>query len=194
MIDFHSAGARRCSLHTAAMVGPHLRDGDVVLDIGCGAAYVTTLLAARHAVTMLAVDIVDCRRVPTPHFALYDGITLPLADASCDVVIVGFTLHHIPNDTKPAVIADIRRVARRTVIVFEDTPRNFIDRYYNRKHGEEFRRRIDSTAPYGFYSQREWEAWFPQHGLRVVESIKIGRFARDRGQPFARSCFVLEPA
>jgi ubiquinone/menaquinone biosynthesis C-methylase UbiE len=149
-------------------------------------------LAQRHRGLVCAVDIVDCRKRRTSQFALYDGINLPFGDASCDVVNLSFTLHHIPNETKPSVIAEVRRVVRRAVVVMEDTPRNFIDRYYNRRHGEEFRRSIGSTAAYGFYTQKEWEAFFAAHGFAIVQTTRIGRFARDWEQPFARTCFVLE--
>jgi SAM-dependent methyltransferase len=189
---FHSRAARKDTFHTLSLIQPHLRSGDTVLEIGCSNGYLAGELAQRHRGPVLAVDIVDCRIRPTPHFALYDGIHLPFDDASCDVVNLSFTLHHIPNETKPSVIAEVRRVVRRIVIVTEDTPRNAIDRYFNRRHGEEFRRSIGSTAGFGFYSQKEWETFFPAHGLAVKQAKRIGRFERDWQQPFARTCFVLE--
>ncbi len=188
---FHSRAARKEALHTLSLLAPHVRDDDTVLDVGCGSAYVIWQLARRHRGELFAVDIVDCRRKPTPHFALYDGVTLPFPDDSCDVVMLNFVLHHIPNAIKPDVLAEVRRVARRSVFVLEDTPRNFIDRYYNRRHGEAFRRSIGSKADFGFYSQREWEAVFRANGLSVAHSQRLGRLSRDVQQPFARSCFVL---
>ncbi|HKA87624.1 MAG TPA: class I SAM-dependent methyltransferase [Haliangiales bacterium] len=188
---FHSRAARKDTFHTLSLVEPRLRPDDTVLDVGCGSGYVAWQLAQRHRGRVLAVDIVDCRKVPTPHFALYDGIHLPFEEASCDVVMLSFLLHHVPNDTKPGAVADVRRVVRRVAIVLEDTPRNFIDRYFNRRHGEKFRRSIGSSAPYGFYTQREWETFFAAHGFAVAQSGRIGRFARDVEQPFARSWFVL---
>ncbi len=189
---FHSRAARKDTFHTLSLLEPQLRPGDTVLDVGCGSGYVAWQLAQRHRGRVLAVDIVDWRKKPTPHFALYDGVHLPFDDCSCDVVALSFTLHHIPNETKPSVIAEVRRVVRRAVLVLEDTPRNFIDRYYNRRHGEEFRRSIGSSAAYGFYTETEWKAFFVAHGLAVTHSARIGRFARDWEQPFARTYFVLE--
>jgi ubiquinone/menaquinone biosynthesis C-methylase UbiE len=190
---YPSRTSRKEALHSLSFVTPHLQPGDTVLDVGCGNGDVAWELARNHDVRVLAVDIVDCRRRELPHFALYDGVTLPFADKSCDIVIVGFVLHHIPNDTKPAVLAELRRVARRRVVVLEDTPRNAVDRYFSRRHGETFRKKIGSTADFGFYAHDEWKHVFADGGFSVVDAKPISRFARDWQQPYARSYYALEP-
>src|SRR4051812_23864404 len=101
---------RKETFHTLSFVQPHLQPGDTVLDVGCGSGDVTWEIVRCHDGRVLAVDIVDCRRRELPHFALYDGVVLPFPDASVDVVLVGFVLHHIPNDVKPAVLAELHRV------------------------------------------------------------------------------------
>jgi ubiquinone/menaquinone biosynthesis C-methylase UbiE len=191
---FHSSAVRKETLQSLSLVDPHLRDTDTILDIGCGSGYLTWAIAERRPqARILAVDIVDARKKPTPHFALYDGVKLPFDDGSCDAVMLNFVLHHVPNETKPAVLAEVRRVCRRTLLVMEDTPRNFVDRYFNNRHGETFRRSINSTAGYGFYSQPEWEGIFREAGFAVQESTRLGRFSRYWRQPYARSFFALTP-
>jgi len=194
MLDlaFHSRVARKETAHTLSLVQPHLRPDEAVLDIGCGEAYVTSELALRQSGPVLAVDIVDCRRRGTPHFALYDGISLPFADASCDVALLAFVLHHVPNEDKPRVLAEVHRVVRRTLIVLEDTPENAIDRYLNRRHGERFRRSIGTTHGYGFFSTPAWQPIFEASGFRVAQIERASRFARGWSQPYARTCFVLD--
>ncbi|HTR55726.1 MAG TPA: class I SAM-dependent methyltransferase [Kofleriaceae bacterium] len=177
--------------HTLGLVAPHVRAGDSVLDVGCGCGYVTAAIAATHPDTW-GIDIVDARRAELANFALYDGHTLAFPDRRFDVVVLAFVLHHVPNEIKPQLVAEARRVCRRTIVVIEDTPRNAIDRYFNRRHGEKFRRSIGSTADYGFYSQPEWERFFATQGLAVTASEPLSRFCRDWKQPYARSCFVLE--
>jgi ubiquinone/menaquinone biosynthesis C-methylase UbiE len=189
---FHSRSARKETAHTLSLVQPHLRPHEAVLDIGCGAAYVTSELALRHTGPVLAVDIVDCRRRGTPHFALYDGIALPFAAASCDVAILGFVLHHVPNEDKPRVLAEVHRVVRRQLIVLEDTPENAIDRYLNRRHGEQFRRQIGTEHGFGFFSAPAWRPIFESNGFRVTHVQRVSRLARDWRQPYARTCFVLD--
>ena len=61
-------------------------------------------LSQRHAGTVRAVDIVDSRRKELPHFELFDGIRIPAPDQSCDVVLLNFVLHHVPDATKPELV------------------------------------------------------------------------------------------
>jgi 2-polyprenyl-3-methyl-5-hydroxy-6-metoxy-1,4-benzoquinol methylase len=176
--------------HTLGLIAPHVRPGDSVLDVGCGWGYVAAAIAETHPDTW-GIDIVDVRRAQLASFALYDGVTIRFPDRRFDVVFLAFVLHHVPNDIKPKLVAEARRVCRRALVVIEDTPRNAVDRYFNRRHGEKFRRSIGSTADFGFYSQPEWEEFFGAQGLEVRESRTLSRFCRDWKQPYARSCFVL---
>ena len=176
--------------HTLGLIAPYVRPRDSVLDVGCGWGYVGAAIAQTHPDTW-GIDIVDVRRAELPNFALYDGATIRFPDRRFDVVFLAFVLHHVPNEIKPSLVAEARRVCRRTLVVIEDTPRNAVDRYFNRRHGEKFRRSIQSTADFGFYSQPEWEEFFAAQGLELVESRALSRFCRDWKQPYARSCFVL---
>jgi len=178
--------------HTLGLIAPHLQPGDSVLDIGCGWAYVTAAIAATHPDTW-GIDVHDGRRAALENFALYDGGALEFPSRRFDVVVFAFVLHHVPNSVKPKLVAEARRVCRRTVVVIEDTPRNAVDRLISRRHGETYRRSIGSTADYGFYSQPEWEEFFAEHGFDIVESRSLSRFCRDWKQPYARSSFVLHP-
>lgn len=191
LTTFHSRSARKETSHTLSLVAPRLRPEDTVLDIGCGAAYVTSELARTHRGSVLAVDIVDGRRRPTPHFALYDGIALPFPDQSCDVALLAFVLHHVPNEDKARVLAEIHRVVRRELVVLEDTPENAVDRYLNRRHGERFRRQIGTTHGYGFFSAPAWAPIFEASGFAVTCVQRVSRLARDWKQPYARTCFQL---
>ena len=186
-----SRAVRRDTAHTVSLVAPHVQPGDAILDVGCGAGHVTAALAAGHPDTW-GIDIVDARAAAMPNFARYDGRTIDFPDGRFDVVVLAFVLHHVPNDVKPVLLGEARRVCRRAVVVVEDTPRNAVDRLFNRRHGEKFRRSIGSTAAYGFYDQASWERVFAGIGFRVAVSRPLSRLCRDWLQPYARSVFVLE--
>jgi ubiquinone/menaquinone biosynthesis C-methylase UbiE len=193
-IDFPppSRAVQRDTDHTVSLLAGYLQPGDHVLDVGCGAGHVTAAIATRGHAT-IGVDIVDGRRAAIDRFALYDGRTIPFPERRFDVVVLAFVLHHVPNEVKPILVGEARRVFKRHVLVVEDTPRNGVDRWFSNRHGEKFRRSIHSTAAFGFYSQPEWEAFFAAQRFDVVESRTLSRFCRDWLQPYARAFFALTP-
>ena len=185
-----SPTVRKETFHTVSLVLPHLRTGTSVLDIGCGAGWVADELTRRGVGEIAAVDVVDVRRVRTLPFWLYDGVHLPFPDARFDVAMLNFVLHHVPDERKVLLLREALRVARRRVFILEDTPTTPIDRFVSRRHGEAYRRRIASTAPFGFLSRGEWAWLFRGMGIQA-ESRALGRFCRSVLQPFARAAFVL---
>ena len=190
VVEKLSRAVQRDVNQSLSLLLPHIASTDAVLDIGCGEAYVTAGIARRARDTWGA-DIVDLRRAPVPHFVKYDGVTLDLPDQRFDVVVLSFVLHHVPNELKPKLVGEARRVCRRTLLVIEDTPRNAFDRWTSNRHGESYRKKIGSTASFGFYSQPEWEQFFAREHFDICESRTLSRLCRDPFQPYARSFFVL---
>lgn len=179
------------TLHTVSFVQPFLVGQASVLDVGCGDGYVAWQLAQIFNGDVSCVDIGDFRRVTLPHFSLYDGVHLPFADNQFDVVLLAFILHHVPDVLKPLLLQEVKRVARHTVVVLEDTPRNLFDRLVSWSHGHRYRSKIGSSKGFGFLTKEEWERLFSRLGLSVVESRRLNRLCRSVWQPFSRSVFVL---
>jgi SAM-dependent methyltransferase len=190
---YHSLSVRRDTRHTVGLVSPHVVRGATVLDVGCGEGYVAAELS-RSGAALTLVDIVDIRRVRAGEFRRFDGHHLPFRDHTFDLVMLNFVLHHVPDDRKIGLLREAARVSRDKPFILEDTPRNLIDRLLNRRHGERFRTRIGSRAPFGFLTHREWEWLFRGLGLSVCESRPVGRFSRAPWQPFARWAFLLGTA
>ncbi len=165
-----------------------------VLDVGCGEGYVTDELRARQFGEVQGADIVDLRRNKDGPFGLYDGQALPYPDNRFDVVMLNFVLHHVPNNLKIGLIHEALRVARGKLFVLEDTPATVIDRFVSRRHGDAYRRKIASQAPFGFLTRAEWQWLFRGMGLEL-EARPLSRFCRSILQPFARTAFaVRKPA
>jgi SAM-dependent methyltransferase len=189
-INYRSSTVRKETLHTVSLVAPHVTPGASVLDVGCGEGYVLEELAARGAGELFGVDVVDIRQEKTRPFRLFDGVALPFIDRRFDVVVLSFVLHHVPDDRKCALLREALRVCRGTVVIVEDTPVTLFDRLMNRRHGESYRRRIKSTAPYGFLTEREWRWLFRGMGVEP-QARPLSRFCRSLLQPFARTAFLL---
>lgn len=189
-INYRSQTVRRETLHTVSLVAPHVAPGAAVLDVGCGEGYVLEELAARGAGELFGVDVVDIRHEKHRPFRLFDGVELPFLDRRFDVVVLSFVLHHVPDDRKRALLREALRVCRGAVVIVEDTPVTLFDRLLNRRHGESYRRRIRSTATYGFLTEGEWRWLFRGMGLEP-EARPLSRFCRSILQPFARTAFLL---
>jgi ubiquinone/menaquinone biosynthesis C-methylase UbiE len=106
------------------------RDAGVsVVDVGTGGGDVpeaTVRWAGRtgRRVHVLAGDVSPeilglARRQVTPlvDLAVLDGRCLPLADGSVDVAVCSLLLHHLSPDDAIALFREMRRVARRGVVV-----------------------------------------------------------------------------
>ena len=189
---FHSRTAEKETAHTLSLLEPHLDGVGSVLDVGCGSGYVAWQLGQRFAGEVHAVDIGDFRRVPVANFAPFDGRRLPYPDGRFDLVLFSFVLHHVPDVFKPLLLAEARRVARRKLVVLEDTPRGPLDRLASWCHGHRFRRSIQSDERFGFLTDSEWTRLFGELDLRPTHVQRLSRWCRSPLQPFARSLFVME--
>lgn len=107
-----------------AHVGRHLDLSalDGVLDVGCGNGF-----SSVHA--PFRVEPVGCdgalamlRRNPLANRICADAATLPFDDDSFDLVMGWELLHHVAEPWR--VLAEMRRVSRRWVLVFEPNPLN----------------------------------------------------------------------
>jgi SAM-dependent methyltransferase len=92
------------------------RSRPVVVDLGCGRGdSVDVFRAADPAVDWTGVDLADseefARRVRTDaEFVLFDGVNLPFADQSVDVVFCKQVLEHVERPRE--LVADVHRVLR----------------------------------------------------------------------------------
>jgi ubiquinone/menaquinone biosynthesis C-methylase UbiE len=111
-----------------------LGDVTTIIDVGTGGADIPmTLLARAHGATRpLAITAVDSRievlaaahrarpaidRAPGLELAVGDGRGLPYPDRSFDVAHASLVLHHLEPDEVVAFLRELRRVARRGIVV-----------------------------------------------------------------------------
>ncbi len=134
-----------------------------LLDVGTGDGSIALKIANRaDRVTVRGVDIM---KRPTTHIpvTLFDGITLPFADKSVDVVSFVDVLHH--TDDPQVLISEAARVARKAVVIKDHLSENridhmtlrFMDWVGNAPHGV--------VLPYNYAPRATWEAWFEAAGL-----------------------------
>ncbi len=157
----------------ADTVGPCVPHGSRVLDVGAWDARTAALLRDERGCDVLAVDVVDKNVTDVP-FGLFDGITLPVADGSRDVVTLLYVLHHAADDL--ALLREARRVLAPggRVLVAEDMVQTAAQRLVT----VGFHVWLWLWTWMGWAGQfRRFDAWtarFAEAGLRVVERRELG--------------------
>lgn len=96
-------------------------DGARVLELGCGTAAMTRLIAGRHRVAEIVATEVDAAQhaknlagepVPGVSFVAGGAERIPAPDAAFDVVLMFKSLHHVPRGSLDAALGEIARVLR----------------------------------------------------------------------------------
>lgn len=112
-----------------SLLGRPLRDGERVLDAGCGTGYLAAgLRRARPGVDVVGADLstgmlANARAAGAWPLVQADAARLPFADGSLDLVVARGVLHHLPDVA--AALAEWRRVLApdgAVVLVSEPTP------------------------------------------------------------------------
>jgi len=166
-------------------ITPHLEPEDKILDLGCGECCITRALELKGYQTT-GIDIVDAGSCSQP--AVYDGEKIPFDDKSFDVSVCAFVLHHASNYR--TLVQELVRVTKRLIIIFEDTPENKMDRYFNKLHsGSDW-----GSCKECFLTRDEWLTIFDEHGVVEWESIPLMEFpfaGRPWIYPVHKTCFRI---
>jgi SAM-dependent methyltransferase len=106
----------------ARIVGPD------VLDLGCGFGSLVEHLR-RHGLNAVGIDLLDHQvaagheRFPAADLRLVETGPLPFPDSSFDTVVLKESLHHLAAEGDiAATMAELARVCRQRVLVFEPNP------------------------------------------------------------------------
>ncbi|MGK8521227.1 class I SAM-dependent methyltransferase [Nocardia asteroides] len=108
----------RLNARLAELAGPP--PGADVIDVGCGPGDLARVLARRAgqvigvdpSTPMIAYATARCRDLANCRFELGTAQSLPLPDASADLVTSTFAMHHIPAPHRGDALAEMFRVLR----------------------------------------------------------------------------------
>lgn len=168
-------------------MSPYIKKGDMVLDFGCGRGTLSFLIARDLGGKTLGLDVRDGRDYQIP-FQKFDGPTIPFPDNHFDVGLVSYVLHHTPDVRK--ILSEMKRVCRRYIIIYEDTPVNAFERTFCGFHGSVFNGFFKTGSVHRFFSVGEWHKIFKEQSLKLVQEKNLRIF-----NPLYithRTLFVLE--
>ena len=159
-----------------------------VLDLGTGTGYLAFPLADKYKrAQVVGLDIVEAAlaknrrqavvdRLDNLTFASYDGMKFPFDDASFDVIVTRYALHHFPaiRDT----FGEISRVLKPGGTLFvsdpapnDDDTERFVDEYMQMKKDGHIK----------FYTKQEWLDLATGAGLMYSEGFETTiRFPKKR--------------
>jgi len=135
-----------------------------VLDVGSGDGLLASrIMAARPDVRISGADVLARPHSHIP-VQLFDGVRLPFADRSFDVVMLVDVLHHA--SAQDALLREVARVARRGVLIKDHVLAGplawrtlaFMDWVGNARHGV--------ALPYAYWTAERWREGFARAGLR----------------------------
>ncbi len=107
-------------------------DGAHILELGCGTAELTRLIAtggANRSILALEVDTEQLAKnekitdLPNVRFAFGGAQDIPAASDSIDVVLMFKSLHHVPAESMPQALREIRRVLKPGGLAYISEPR-----------------------------------------------------------------------
>lgn len=110
-----------------------------ILDIGCGDG-TTEVFIQNHfpAWKVTAIDISEKsiakaieKNIHNTSFSVYDGLQVPVAPGSFDIVFIAGVLHHVDFSLHPAIASEINRVLKKEgrLYLFEHNPLNPVTKH-----------------------------------------------------------------
>jgi demethylmenaquinone methyltransferase/2-methoxy-6-polyprenyl-1,4-benzoquinol methylase len=147
--------------------------GDIVLDVATGSGYQAAAFA-REGFKVIGVDYVFDRVVQAqslhPEPALWgvgDIQRLPFKDKSFDIVTISLALHDMPPELRLDGMRELRRVARRRVVILEPrAPRFPILRQFYAAISE----LIDESLYIWDFSLHDFESLLKQAGFKILSA------------------------
>lgn len=158
----------------AEIVAEFVRSGWTVLDVGGGNGKLGKRV---QEITGARVDVCDIgtQRMPRlTYLPMTRPDTLPCGDRTYDVVLLAFMLHHVPSsEVQDRILREAARVARRHVVLLEDTAEGRFERALNAGWDLLLNVPQGIPTPLTFRGIAAWECALEESGLVNVRTRRF---------------------
>lgn len=105
---------------------PYIKDGQTILDIGCGNGRFFDFIKKSFKIKYLGIDksrkliekAVKSYEGPNAHFTEGDALNLPIENQIADITVCFAVLHHIPTkDLRAKAVQEMHRVVKKNGIL-----------------------------------------------------------------------------
>jgi SAM-dependent methyltransferase len=157
-----------------------------ILDVGCGNGYIAHHLSGMLRANVMGIDLA-ARTEAAIDYRPFDGSRFPVETNSLDAVLFCYVMHHAQD--LDSLLSEVRRALRvgGQVIVYEDNPESWWDRFVCSLHDRQWRER---TGPCTFNTEAGWRKLFEAVGFEVINSRALSR-GRNLAHPVSHRIFLL---
>lgn len=105
-----------------------LRDGESILDIGCGPGELSVLFSGDYTGLEYSKRYVDYaqRKYPNKKFVQGDALKLPFSEKSFDKVLLASFIHHFSDAEVELVLRNIQNIVRTSIVLLEPVQRKSV--------------------------------------------------------------------
>ncbi|WP_321391135.1 class I SAM-dependent methyltransferase [Emcibacter sp.] len=181
-------------------IGDFIKEGETVLDVGCGNGRFGENIARKFNACVTGIDVVDYADAGIP-IKFYDGYTIPFDDNSFDVIIMAFMLHHVKH--QDVIFKEALRCSKSKIIIYEDTyfsPWQHLFIMWNDFHsnmivglvkivkGLEGKGILGMPLPFTFRSVKGWYRYFQENNLEIIST----QVSHSNFKPMSKVTFLLQ--
>lgn len=162
-----------------------LKEGQSVLDIGCGTGITTKAIMDNFNVKVIGCDVENYLVFEMPFHKISKKGKLPFKNNDFDLAMLNDVLHHVDKEHQTSIIKEALRVAKK-VLIFEAKPTisaKVFDTILNKFHYSSL------DAPLTFRSSEEWEELFD---LMKIEYIMKNNIPRPFWYPFSHIAILIK--
>jgi glycerol-3-phosphate cytidylyltransferase len=174
IFNFFTEIKRKNALWKENEISSLLKNGETVLDFGCGdLLFASKLKEKNKSLKITGVDVVNSHSLKGIRFVKYKGDKLPFEDGTFDTVVSVYVFHHCIN--AEAAFKECLRVAKKRVIFIEAIARNkseilpmkIMDWFFNVWKPEPI------PLTFQFNTLSRWKKIFKKAGLKIGIEKKI---------------------